>query len=52
MDDYNQISGESLVAQLRDELAEIDAMEIGDHSQRYELLHQKLQQALSSIDGL
>ena len=29
-----------------------DAMQVGDHAQRFEALHQKLNQALSSIDGL
>ena len=47
-----QILGDSLVEELRSELVEIDAMEVTDHAQRYELLHQKLNQALSSIDGL
>jgi len=27
-------------------------MEVGDHAQRFEALHQKLNQALSSIDGM
>jgi hypothetical protein len=47
-----QFSGESFVQELRDELQEIDAMQVGDHAQRFEALHQKLNQALSSIDGL
>ena len=45
-------NGESFVEELRNELQEIDAMEVGDHAQRFEALHQKLNQALSSIDGL
>ena len=45
-------NGESFVEELRSELQEIDAMQVGDHAQRYEALHQKLNQALSSIDGL
>jgi len=45
-------NGESFVQELRDELQEIDAMQVGDHAQRFEALHQKLNQALSSIDGL
>ena len=57
MDQINQSSnkqfdGESLVEELRNELQEIDAMEVGDHAQRFDALHQKLNQALSSIDGL
>jgi hypothetical protein len=47
-----QFNGEGFVEELRDELQEIDAMDVGDHAQRFEALHQKLNQALSSIDGL
>ncbi|MEI7931148.1 MAG: hypothetical protein WCH97_06485 [Actinomycetes bacterium] len=43
---------ENLVEAVRDELVEIDAMDVSDHGERYEQLHQKLSQALSSIDGL
>lgn len=49
---HDQFNGESFVEELRNELQEIDAMEVGDHAQRFEALHQKLSQALSSIDGL
>jgi len=52
MENNNQINGESLVEELRTELQEIDAMEVGDHAERFESLHQRLNQALSSIDGL
>ena len=52
MENNNQVQGESLVEELRAELQEIDAMEVGDHAQRFETLHQKLNQALSSIDGM
>ena len=45
-------NGESFVEDLRGELQEIDTMEVGDHAQRFEALHQKLNQALSSIDGM
>jgi len=45
-------NGESFVEDLRNELREIDAMQVGDHAQRFEALHQKLNQALSSIDGM
>ena len=47
-----QFNGEGFVEELRNELQEIDAMEVSDHAQRFEALHQKLNQALSSIDGL
>ena len=45
-------SGEAFVEDLRAELQEIDAMQVGDHAERFEALHQKLNQALSSIDGM
>ncbi len=44
--------GENLVEEIRNDLVEIDAMEVNDHGDRYEQLHQKLSTALSSIDGL
>ncbi len=44
--------GENLVEEIRSELVEIDAMEVSDHGDRYEQLHQKLTTALTSIDGL
>ncbi len=44
--------GDGFVEELRNELQEIDAMEVSDHAQRFEALHHKLNQALSSIDGL
>ena len=47
-----QFNGEGFVEELRNELQEIDAMEVSDHAQRFEALHHKLNQALSSIDGL
>jgi len=47
-----QTQGENLVEEVRSELFEIDAMQINDHGDRYEQLHQKLSSALSSIDGL
>ena len=52
MENNNQVNGESLVEELRTELQEIDAMEVGDHAEQFEALHQRLNQALSSIDGL
>jgi hypothetical protein len=45
-------NGEVFVENLRAELQEIDAMQVGDHAERFEALHQKLNQALSSIDGM
>lgn len=52
MENIENVSGESLVEQLRNELQEIDSLEVGDHAERFEALHQRLNQALSSIDGL
>ena len=52
MENNNPVNGESLVEELRAELQEIDAMEVGDHAERFEGLHQRLNQALSAIDGL
>jgi hypothetical protein len=52
MENSNHTQGENLVEDLRAELQEIDAMEVGDHAERFETLHQRLNQALSSIDGL
>jgi|UniRef100_UPI00404A14F6 hypothetical protein len=46
------INPESLVAEVRAELAEIDAMNVNDHADRFEQLHNKLNSALSSIDGM
>ena len=45
-------NGEAFVEDLRSELQDIDAMQVGDHAERFEALHQKLNQALSSIDGM
>lgn len=42
----------SLVDEVKMELSEIDSLEVTEHDQRYEALHQKLNQALTSIDGL
>jgi len=52
MENNNQVNGESLVEESRSELQEIDTMQVSDHAERFEALHQRLNQALSSIDGL
>jgi DNA-binding GntR family transcriptional regulator len=52
MEINSQANGDALLEELRAELQEIDAMEVGDHAERFEALHQRLHQALSSIDGL
>ncbi len=57
LNDQNSVAnqtfnGEAFVEDLRSELQDIDAMQVGDHAERFEALHQKLNQALSSIDGM
>jgi hypothetical protein len=42
----------NIVDEVKLELSEIDSLEVTDHGQRYEALHQKLNQTLTSIDGL
>ena len=46
------VNPENLVAEIRGELSEIDSMEVSEHAARFEELHQKLNTALSSIDGM
>jgi hypothetical protein len=46
-------SGEfTLVEEVKAELAEIDSSDLSEHSARFEALHGKLHEALSTIDGL
>ena len=42
----------NLVQDVRDELEEIDASDLTEHSARFEALHEKLQESLKSIDNL
>jgi hypothetical protein len=42
----------NLVEEFRAELEEIDASDLTEHSARFEALHQKLHQSLTSIDNL
>ena len=46
------VDPENLVAEVRTELSEIDTMEVSEHAASFEKLHQKLNTALSSIDGM
>jgi hypothetical protein len=46
------VNTENLVAEVRAELTEIDSMDVSDHADRFEQLHNKLNSALSSIDGM
>jgi hypothetical protein len=41
-----------LVQEVRNELEEIDASDLSEHSARFEALHEKLQESLKSIDNL
>ncbi len=42
----------TLVDDVKAELSEIDSSDLSEHSARFEDLHGKLQEALSTIDGL
>jgi hypothetical protein len=42
----------TLVEEAKAELQEIDSSDLSEHSARFEALHGKLQEALSTIDGL
>lgn len=42
----------TLVDDVKVELSEIDSSDLSEHSARFEALHGKLQEALSTIDGL
>jgi hypothetical protein len=42
----------TLVDDVKAELGEIDSSDFSEHSARFEALHGKLQEALSTIDGL
>jgi len=52
MNQEDAINGENLVEEIRNELVDIDSLEINEHARRFEELHTKLATALSSIDGL
>jgi hypothetical protein len=51
-DSQEIVSQSSIVEEVKTELNDIDAREVSEHSERYEALHQKLQETLSGIDGL
>ena len=42
----------NLVQEVRNQLEEIDASDLTEHSARFEALHEKLQESLKSIDNL
>ena len=43
---------EGLITDIKSELSQIEALEMNDAVQRYEELHNKLNEALSSIEGM
>ena len=47
-----ELDQETLVSQVKDELSDLDSLDLNDHAKRYEELHAKLNEALSSIDGM
>lgn len=55
-DQLHNVTGEvsevSIVDGVRAELEDIDASDLTEHAARFEALHNKLSQALNSIDGL
>jgi len=42
----------TIVDAIKSELSESDATDVSEHAQRYEALHEKLQETLSGIDSL
>jgi hypothetical protein len=51
-DNADFLAEPAIVEEVKSELNEIDATDVSEHAQRYEALHQKLQETLSGIDGL
>lgn len=51
-ENQSQSSEESIVDGVRRELEEIDSSDLSEHAARFEALHKKLQDSLTSIDGL
>lgn len=50
--DQSQTGEITLVDEVKVELNDIDSSDLSEHSARFEALHGKLQEALSTIDGL
>lgn len=42
----------SFVEEIKDELIRIDRLPVTEHADQFEQVHQKLERALSTIDGL
>ncbi|MEK6648585.1 MAG: hypothetical protein AABY37_04640 [Actinomycetota bacterium] len=43
---------ESFIEEVKDELTRIDHLPVTEHADQFEQVHQKLERALSTIDGL
>lgn len=50
--DQSETGEVTLVDEVKTELNDIDSSDVTEHPARYEALHGKLQEALSTIDGL
>ena len=48
----NSSETERFVEEFKDELSGIDRSPVNEHAEAFELLHQKLESSLSTIDGL
>jgi type III secretory pathway lipoprotein EscJ len=48
----NPWDAERFVEEFKDELTGIDRSPVNEHAEAFELLHQKLESSLSTIDGL
>jgi hypothetical protein len=52
MENSENTQESTLADEVRGELSEIDSLDITEHAERFETLHQKLHEALTTIDGL
>ena len=52
MENIENTQESTLADEVRSELSEIDSLDITEHAERFETLHQKLHEALTTIDGL
>jgi hypothetical protein len=52
MENNDKTQDNTLADEVRSELSEIDSLDITEHAERFETLHQKLHEALTTIDGL
>ena len=52
MENNDKSLDNTLADEVRSELSEIDSLDISEHAERFENLHKKLHEALTTIDGL